>query len=362
MKGARHWRAPITSGRHAKPTTWRPARALAGLFVVVMILAMSGSRRPPSDILLPAHGAWWGIYVPADGNSFPQAVKNLEAQVGRRFNIVYRYHDMSNTPANGQFPTPGEKRVGRDHMLLFSWSTSLWSAHSHYNWAQVASGALDRSVIDPEARRLAAYRRRVFLTFDPEADSQTPAKGTPAQYVAAWRHIYDRFQALGADNVVWVWTTTGYLGDGHGKTIAAMYPGAAYVDWIGYDPYNFYTCHNTGWVSFQEMVSPFYNWLMAHGYDNKPFMLPEYSTDASPGKPSLEASWYAGILQGLRSHPNIRALVQWDSNVPTCDLRLTNGPGALRAFAAVGHSHYLNPGPADGHGMTAASAPVKYSK
>lgn len=303
----------------------------------------AGSGCTVSSILVPSCGAWWGAYVPATGSALPSAVASLESQLGRRLGLIYAYHDMSNQGDNGVFPTPAEEQLGKDHLMLFSWTTDLWSSGSHYNWSQVASGSLDKSVIDPEALRLKAYGKPVFLTFDPEADERTPQDGTPAQFVAAWRHIHDRFAALGVSNVIWVWTTTGYLGEGNAPTIAALYPGDAYVDWIGYDPYNFYTCHSATWTDFDQTISPFYNWLESHGHGNKPFMMPEYSTAPNPSNPALEQSWYSGMVAALKAHPNIKALSQWDSTVPGCNLTLTNGPGVLQAFATAGQSPYLQP-------------------
>ncbi|MGS2617097.1 hypothetical protein ACVCAH_21615 [Micromonospora sp. LZ34] len=55
-----------------------------------------------SDKLVPFCGAWWWMYSPADagdGWDHGRAVAEVEAQVGRKFDIVHRYHDFSKPAA-----------------------------------------------------------------------------------------------------------------------------------------------------------------------------------------------------------------------------------------------------------------------
>jgi hypothetical protein len=55
-------------------------------------------------------------------------------------------------------------------------------------------------------------------------------------FVKAWRHIHDLFDEAGADNVIWVWSVNriNTLPD---KTLARVYPGDDYVDWVGVSGY-----------------------------------------------------------------------------------------------------------------------------
>ncbi|HEY6275759.1 MAG TPA: glycosyl hydrolase [Streptosporangiaceae bacterium] len=293
-----------------------------------------------SSTLVPSCGAWWGMYVPEPtAGSLVQAVQAEEGYLGRPLDIVEMYHDMSGT-TNGIFPDHVEKRLARDHLLLYSWAPANWSRNTTFKWQEIASGAIDQSVIVPEAKRLKALHRPVFLSFSPEADGDTASRlGTPAEFVAAWRHIHDVFTQVGAGNVVWVWTTEGYLR--HASTIAALYPGNSYVDWIGYDPYNFYTCHGAHWETFAQTVQPFYHWLIAHQLGGKPVMLSEFGSSSDPQQPGRETAWYQGIGAVVRALPHIKALVQWNSTVPGCTLRLADGSAAAQAFRQAGLSPYF---------------------
>jgi hypothetical protein len=55
-------------------------------------------------------------------------------------------------------------------------------------------------------------------------------------FVAAWRHIHDIFESVGADQVLWVWSVNrvNALPD---PSLARVYPGDGYVDWVGVSGY-----------------------------------------------------------------------------------------------------------------------------
>src|SRR5262249_10657839 len=59
----------------------------------------------------------------------------------------------------------------------------------------------------------------------------------PADLVAAWRHVHDRFAAAGARNVRFVWCPDGVNLDP--VLLAAAYPGDAYVDFGCWDTYDY---------------------------------------------------------------------------------------------------------------------------
>ena len=328
------------------------ARAtLAGLAVLVLTAGCanasgtttSGTRDGcgVSRIMVPACGAWWGMFVPAapDGSGLPAAVAAQDASLGRPLDLILVYHDMSTT-SDGTFPNSAETQLSRHHLMVFSWAPRIWSTGQYFSRETIASGALDKSVIIPEAIRLRNLGTTVFLSLAAEADSTgATSQGSPSQFVAAWRHVHDVFAKLNVRNVVWVWTTTGYLP--HASTIAAMYPGNSYVDWIGYDPYNYFTCRNSPWQSFSQTIGPFYQWLTARHY-GKPIMLTEYGTSADPGNPGLEASWYRDIAPTIKKYSGIKALDLWNSAVGPCNFTLSSQSAqGQAAYRQAGLSPYL---------------------
>jgi len=299
-------------------------------------------------LLVPRCGALWGVYNPID--SFPRAtdwtrtITTMEQRVGRRFDIVKRYHDFSNDGSSGAFPDSHQRALARKGRIPFlAWVSTDFSTGADYRWAHIARGRFDASVIDPVARRLKRYGGKVFLDLDHEMDGLSrAADGTPAEYVRAYRHIHRRFERIGARNVIFVWTTTGYLGNE--SKIRASYPGDAYVDWIAYDPYNFAACHDSGWESFSQSVDPFYDWLMANGHRDKPFMLGEYGSVPDLDQPLRRARWFRHQVAGMKAHPRIKAVIYYNSQ-GSCPAHLTQSIAkdrpALRAFGRAGRHPYF---------------------
>lgn len=311
-----------------------------------------------SERLEPPCGAWWGAYVPyaTDGpaeGSLSRAVYAFEKKIGRRLDLVHNYHDMSNTELDGQLLTPDERELGEDRMLMLAWESTVWREPHHENWtedqlgwANIASGRHDEEIIDPQARRIKEYGdetgKRIFLSFDQEVDARIKeGAGTPAEYVAAYRHLYERFEELGVDNVVWVWTVSGYLGSA--DEMKALYPGDDYVDWIGMDQYNYFLCHDTtDWKDFDRSQRPTYDWLRANVSAEKPLMLAEFGTVPDPADRDRQRDWYTEIPDTVRTMPRVKALVQWNRPVPgdNCDLTVNEGPG-LAGYRDAGRDDYF---------------------
>jgi hypothetical protein len=299
----------------------------------------------PTKLLVPPCGAWFGAYV---GGSTPETITSVvtgfEASIGRPLDIVYTYHDMSDGN-DGQLLNADEEALGKSRTLMISWSTDLWNAHSRYSWRDdIASGKLDAH-IDQQAKQIKAFGRPVMLAFDPEMDIRfsRDTRNAP-DYIAAYRHVHDRFAQDGVTNVIWMFIVTGDLAPGP-PAFASYYPGDEYVDWIGFDLYNFYKCWvPTGtWKTFEEAVKPTYDWLETNGFGGKPMMLSEYSSMQDPQNATAQADWFRTVPQVVKTMPNIKAIVQWDAllDSPSCDLTV-NRPDTKAAFKSIGADPYFH--------------------
>ncbi len=338
------------------------ATALCAVLTAVLLLrdasgpgeAGSGSRPSatggecaPTALLEPPCGAWFGAFVPHTKKNLSQKVRDYEKRVGRKLDIVYTYHDMSLVEGDrleGQLLTEEERRVAADdRLLLLSWESKWWGGTKAQQptWKQIADGDLDASVIDVQARRVKEYGKKVFLSFDLEMDTRTPANGTPEDYVRAYRHIHDRFRQLGATNVVWTWITTGYLE--HADLIKRMYPGDDYVDWVAYNQYNYYRCHGAGWLTFAQTQRATHDWIRENISDDKPLMLSEFGTANDPSRPGRQAEWYAQVPKVLKSLTGVKAALQWNYRDPGphCDLAVT-GDRAWDSLREAVSDPYLN--------------------
>ncbi len=138
-----------------------------------------------------------------------------------------------------------------------------------------------------------------FLRFDHEMNgdwypwSEKRNGNTAGQYVAAWRHVHDIFEQVGATNVTWVWApNTEYTGS---IALEGLYPGDAYVDWVAIDGYNWGTNPKkpAGWKTFSQVFGPTYDHL-GRLAPTKPVMLSEFATSEYGGS---KAAWIKDALE-----------------------------------------------------------------
>jgi beta-mannanase len=131
---------------------------------------------------------------------------------------------------------------------------------------------------------------------------------TPQEYVAAWRHIHDRFAAVGAVNVRFVWCPDGVNLDL--SRLRAAYPGDSYVDFAAWDAYDYDTAGDYATLA---QVS------------QRPFVLPEVG--------SHDPGWVQDLSSKLRSgrYSRIRAVVWFDES----EWRLDASPGVRTAVKGM---------------------------
>jgi hypothetical protein len=133
----------------------------------------------------------------------------------------------------------------------------------------------------------------------------TPSnQNTPADYVAAWRHVHDVFTAAGATNVRWVWCPNSDP-QRQMTNLASLFPGNAYVDWTCLDGYN----RDAPWTSFSRIFGSTYRRIMKLA-PGKPMILGEV---ASTGQGGDKARWITGMFHAIATRfRHIRGLVWYD--------------------------------------------------
>ncbi len=168
----------------------------------------------------------------------------------------------------------------------------------------IAEGAYD-AYIDKWAVDAAEFGMPFFVRFghemnDPYRYPWSQQNNTPEQYIAAWQHIVKRFRALGANQVIWVWSPHPAY-----ATYAQFYPGSEYVDWVGVTALNYGTVANwSQWWSFNQISKKSYEELALY---DKPIMLTEFGSLAVGGD---RAKWFKEALSSLPvSYPKVKAVV-----------------------------------------------------
>src|SRR5215212_2589748 len=131
-------------------------------------------------------------------------------------------------------------------LLIWSWEPSGVTLQ------EISNGAHD-AYIDEVARRIKAAGKRVLIRFAHEMNGHWSwpwLNQSPADYIAAWKHVVSRFRDLGATNAEWVWSPHILLDSA--DDFSPWYPGDAYVDWAGLDGYNWGSVDNV-WYTFREL-------------------------------------------------------------------------------------------------------------
>ena len=147
----------------------------------------------------------------------------------------------------------------------------------------------------------------------------------PSQYVQAWRHVHDIFTAVGATNVIWVWSPNIIWNTF--TDFASLYPGNGYVDWIGLSGY-YGTPGKLSYESFNEVFGPTIADLRT--FTSKPLVITETGATNVSGE---MAPWITQMFEELPEHTDIIGVI-WFEAVNVIDWKVADDPAATRAFAA----------------------------
>jgi hypothetical protein len=304
-------------------------------------------------ISLSVKSIYWGAWINGDTYGLPDApwdtntVKTFEDHAGKKLSILHwgqpwwtcspacRYQSFQDQieqydSARSQGIIPlvdwaswDFKAEPRDQQPNFTLSKIITGAHDQYirQWATDAK----------------KWGHPFFLRFNWEMNgdwfpwSEAKNQNQAGEYVQAWRHVHDIFTEVGATNVTWVWCpNVDFPGS---LPLDRLYPGDAYVDWIGMDGYNWGPGQGplAGWNSFPEVFGPTYDRLSRMS-PNKPMMIAETSSTESGGS---KADWITSALteQLPVSFPKVKALVWFNWNADGMDWIIESSPSAQAAFA-----------------------------
>lgn len=273
-------------------------------------------------------------------------ISALENQINRHSAIVHWYQAWGVNPGNSRDFNPSLLTATRAHGSLPMITWEPWNGppvtQNPFPLKQIAAGAFDSAYVDIWATGMRGYGRPVLLLFGHEMDGNWYPWGAgvngnqPADYIAAYRHVHDRFRQLGATNVQWVWNPAGDPGSAY-PPLGNFYPGDAYVDWLAGAGYNWGTTKS--WSSWQSLSTRFqqtYARLTALSA-SKPVMLAEWASVEQGGD---KGAWIQEATASIpRLFPRIRAVVWFsEANNPWA---LDSSPGSLAgARAAFGAAPY----------------------
>ncbi|MGC4980209.1 glycoside hydrolase family 26 protein [Streptomyces sp. DT193] len=195
--------------------------------------------------------------------------------------------------------------------------------------AHIAQGE-DDAYIRRLADQIAAYDGPLALSFAGEMNgpwnSWGPGHAKPADFVAAWKHVHDIFDAQGVTNVIWVWTPH-VVDSGTTAKLRPYYPGGAYVDWVGligyYGPID--------GAAFSSLFTPTLRQIA--GFSGKPVLIAETGVAQSDRKEEHIRDLFRGAAEagviGLVWYDQRK---DWPGGKQLMDWRISTSVGALAAF------------------------------
>lgn len=164
----------------------------------------------------------------------------------------------------------------------------------------------------------------IVLTFAHEMNGHWYPWGTKTNeakdFVAAWRHMHQLFVDADAINVIWTWTPN-VINPVSRTRLAPLYPGDAYVDWIGIDGY--FT--RSGQKTFKDLFKPTITEVQA--FTNKPFLIVETGSESGPMRPKAISDLFASVAAA----PHVIGFIYVNQN-GSGDWQIDSDPASMDAF------------------------------
>ena len=195
----------------------------------------------------------------------------------------------------------------------------------------------------PLAIRFDHEMNGVWYPWSETTGSGAPINGNnPGDYVKVWQHVHDIFEAEGANNlVVWTWAPNvinNLPAPNQGVDfLRGLYPGDAYVDWVGvsgylrpaYKPDNTFTFDYTFGRTLDQLRQ----------ISDKPIILAEVGASEVGGQ---KPKWITSVFDSLADPKNADIIgLSWfnlavtsytEGELATNDWRIESRPESLAAF------------------------------
>lgn len=355
------WGAPSTDG-----TSWTasvPVTGLAPASAAYVSLGLIWYGTPGGEIhyvdaaalVGTAPHALLGVYdAPFGATGDTTELRDMETWQGKEHAVVGLYTNWEPAEADHLFNEQLPATWAEGSVPMVSWMPWIGNDTSVDYDAQIAGGARDPYIVDwatrmksflagPDGAYGNADDRRVFVRFAHEANGNwypySPAwNGSPAaSYVSMWRHVHDvvAAQGLDADHLGWVWSVTN--DDAYpGPSAEQLYPGDAYVDWIGIDGYNWGNLHEPveSWETPDQVFGPMTARLRA--LTSKPLSINEVGATTSGRDVPDKAAWITQYF-GWASANGVR-MTAWFNDYP--DLwSVFGGTRGDQVYTAAGRSY-----------------------
>ncbi len=261
-------------------------------------------------------------------------IKQFEQQAGKKPAMIMWYQDWAQS-----FPKDDALAVinygAIPHIV---WEPWYWNLHDNVKLKDIIAGKWD-SYIRSWAKDIKAFNHPIFLRVAHEMNMEGYPWGVvnndknPEIYIKAFRHVVDIFKAEKASNAKFVWAPMNYSFPNESwNDWVKAYPGNDYVDWIGFDGYNWGKTQT--WSDWQVFKYLFRDQVRKAQklWPTKPIMVAEFASSEKGGD---KAAWIREIPQYLKTSMRAIDAIVWFDVKKETDWRINSSEKSLAAFKAI---------------------------
>jgi len=276
-----------------------------------------GAAPVPFDVRPLLHPAKKYLGLATDGapDSMAPASK-FASMIGKQPNLVEYYSAWGDG-----FDTQGTEAAWSAGALPYmAWEPKTTPL------TDIAAGKSD-SYIKEVATAIRDLDQPIAISFGHEMNGLWTPWGvkhySAATFVAAWRHIHDVFQQVGATSVIWVWSPN--QTNIAKAPLKPLWPGDGYADWIGIVGYY----GQVGKTTFKGLFQPTVKEIRA--FTKKPVLLAE--TAAPPG--ARKPADIKDLFTTIGKRPDLIGFIWFNYHKPgrnETDWRVESDKAAEAAF------------------------------
>jgi beta-mannanase len=303
------------------------------MMAIAASLALAAAPAASASMMLGAH-----VVTPRRMTQV-QAIRQFEHRIGHRLPALRMFYQW-----DSRFPNPDAIWAKHtNHRLFISFKAKTERTSGYIKWRKIANARrgsrLYRNLVR-WANGIKRFRQRVLFSFQPEPEAWSGNhNGGPGAFRAAWRKVWRVFRSRHVRNIEYVWTMTDWAFSATDQRAAMnWWPGGRYVDAIGADTYNWWTCRgrHESWKSLAAHIEPLRRFGLRH--PTKEIYLPEFGTVEDRSSPGRKARWFEDVETNLKApkYRQFKGIFYFDEKSTddgVCDWRVDTSGSSLRAFS-----------------------------
>lgn len=325
---------------------------IAGLILLLLLLMHltknSSKKTAPKQTRHIILGAWTkGLIDPATQKIHPEKLLAFQRLVHKKVSIAHYYigwEALADPKLINQFAT----------IRKYDWEPMVNVNPYYFSECPATNLPLYRAISDGRCddflrkagKNLKHVKQPFYLLFawemnNPQNEWSIEHTGSTSQdFVTAWQHIHTIFAEEGASNIIWVFCPN--IPNDPQAPYAKIYPGDAYVDWVGLDGYNWGTTQPwSQWTNFSGVFGGSYKTLSTIA-PKKPMLIAEVNTTNEGGD---KGAWYEDMFtEQLPYHfPRIKMVVIFNedkSKNEHVNWNVDISPNALKSFISGVHTKF----------------------